>query len=290
MALEGAGPAGGGAMSQTMVVVVAIVVLVAGLGLGYGIGAVTLGEQQQAPDNLLEEIYQRDEMVVATDAAFPPFENVDPDTNEIVGFDIDLIRAIADIMGVEVEIRNVGFDAIFIAVPDRTVDIAISAITIRPDRAENMLFSDPYFESNLTAVINPGGPMEGEINDFDDLANKTIAVQEGTTSQFWVEDVLIGEMGVQPEELRTTTLFTDAIQLLLADEVDVVIIDEPVAEGYESAGEVDIVLRIPTGEEFGIAMPLGEHALKAVLDGALEQLRETGEYDRILDEWFSAPT
>lgn len=286
------GAGGGSKVSQTVAIALAIALAVVGAGIGYalGIGAGGGDGQQAEPANLLEEIYQRGHMVVATDAAFPPFENVDPDTNEIVGFDADLIQAIADVLGVDVRLRNVGFDSIFVAVPDKTVDLAISAITITEDRKQNLLFSEPYFESNLTAVVRPGGPMEGQIQDFDDLGNKTIAVQEGTTSQFWLEDTLIGEMGIEPEEVRTTTLFTDAIQLLRSDEVDVVIIDEPVAEGYAGAGEVDIVLRIHTGEEFGIAMPKNEHALKGAIDGALARVRETGQYQMILDEWFSAPT
>ncbi len=208
----------------------------------------------------------------------------------IEGFDIDLIKEIGKWMGVEVDVRNVGWDAIFVAVPDRTLDLGISAMTITEARKETFLFSDPYFYSNLTLVIKPGGPWdggtEGWINSTDDLAGKVVAFQEFTTSDAWVEETLIGERGIQPSEVKKTRLFTDAILLLLADETDAVIIDSPVAESYQAAGQVKIVEYIRTEEAFGIPMPRGELALKAMIDGALRHLRETGKYDEIFEKWF----
>lgn len=286
MSLEGTTPAPSAPLNRTTVLVVALALLAPALAGCAAPGADDGGE----PANVLHRIYQRGHILVATDAAFPPFENVNADTGEIEGFDIDLIRAIADVLGVGVEIRNTGWDPIFEAVPDRTVDLAISAMTITDERKQTFLFSEPYFQSNLTIVIRTGGPMEGEINNASDLEDKRIAYQEFTTSEGWVEDTLIGEMGVQPAETRATGLFTDAIQLLEADEVDAVIIDEPVAEGYQAAGRVTIVETIFTNEQFGIPMPPGETALKAAIDGALAQVRASGQYDQFIDKWFGPPS
>lgn len=286
------GLGGGGGVSQPLAIGIAIAVAIAGAGIGYalGIGAGGGGGdgQQGSADNVLERIYDRGYMIVGTDAAFPPFEQVDEDTGEIVGFDIDVIEAIADRLGVDVRMRNIGWDPLFTAVPDKTLDLAISAMTITEDRKDTFLFSEPYFRSNLTIVIKAGGPMEGEITNASDLEGRSIALQEFTTSDGWVEDNLTGEQDIQPSEVRKTGLFTDAIQLLQAEEVDAVIIDEPVARSYESAGQVTVVQKIVTNEKFGIPMPPGEVALKGAIDGALADVRASGDYDQAFDEWFGA--
>lgn len=283
---------GGDGVSRTVAIGLAIALAVVGAGIGYALGIGAGGGDGDGDaatsDNVLKRIYQRGYMVVGTDAAFPPFEEVDQDTGEIVGFDIDIINAIADRLGVDVRMRNIGWDPLFTAVPDKTLDLAISAMTITEERKDTFLFSEPYFRSNLTIVIKAGGPMEGEITNASDLEGRSIALQEFTTSDGWVEDTLQGEMGVQPSEVRKTGLFTDAIQLLSAEEVDAVIIDEPVARSYEDAGQVTVVQKIVTNEEFGIPMPPGEVALKGAIDGALADVRATGDYDRAFDEWFGA--
>lgn len=283
---------GGGGVSRTVAIGLAIALAVVGAGIGYGLGIGAGGGDSDGgaatSDNVLKRIYQRGYMIVGTDAAFPPFEEVDQDTGEIVGFDIDIINAIADRLGVDVEMRNIGWDPLFTAVPDKTLDLAISAMTITEEREDTFLFSEPYFRSNLTIVIKAGGPMEGEITNASDLEDRSIALQEFTTSDGWVEDTLKGEMDIQPSEVRKTGLFTDAIQLLSAEEVDAVIIDEPVARSYESAGQVTVVQKIVTNEKFGIPMPPGEVALKGAIDGALADVRASGEYDQAFDEWFGA--
>lgn len=285
------GLSGGGGVSQPLAIGIAIAVAVAGAGIGYALGIGAGGGDDQGAatsDNVLKRIYQRGYMIVGTDAAFPPFEKVDQDTGEIVGFDIDIINAIADRLGVDVQMRNIGWDPLFEAIPAETLDLGISAMTITEERKDTFLFSEPYFRSNLTIVIKAGGPMEGVIQNESDLEGRSIALQEFTTSDSWVSDNLTAQQGIQPSEVRKTGLFTDAIQLLLAEEVDAVIIDEPVARSYEQAGQVTIVEKIVTNEKFGIPMPPGEVALKGAIDAALADVRASGEYQRIFDKWFGA--
>ncbi len=283
MAQEGVRPERGAVISRTFAIAIAVVLLAVGIGVGWVVGFFTAPGPTQPT---IQKIFDEGIMVVGTDAAFPPFEDVNATTGVIEGFDIDLIKEIGLLMGVDVDVRNIGWDAVFVAVPDRTVDLAISAMTITEERKETFLFSDPYFYSNLTLVIRPGGPMDGVINSHDDLAGKRVAFQEFTTSDAWVEEHLIGEEGIQPSEVKKTRLFTDAILLLLADETDAVIIDSPVAESYQAAGQVKIVEVIRTEEAFGIPMPLGELALKSMIDGALRHLHETGRYEEIFEKWF----
>jgi ABC-type amino acid transport substrate-binding protein len=276
----------GAGISKVVAIVIAVVLLVVGIGIGYGIGVATTPAPQLTWESTIEKVYKTGVLVVGTDAAFPPFESVNTTTGEIEGFDVEIMQYIADYMGVELEMRNIGWDAIFTAVPQRTVDMAISAMTITEERKQLFDFSMPYFFSNLTVVIKAGGPMEGVINSKEDLAGKKIAYQEFTTSEGWVQDTLIAELGIQPSETIATALFTDAIQMLVSEEVDAVIIDEPVAKNFEQAGAVTIVETIITNETFGIPMPKGEKALKAIVDAALREMFETGKYDEIFDKWF----
>lgn len=263
----------------------AVVMLVVGIGAGVGIGYFTFQPAARTADTLLEDIYLRGYIIVGTDAAFPPFENVNPDTGAIEGFDIDLITAIAEVMGLDVEVRNIGWDPIFEAVPDKTIDLAISAMTITEARKGTFLFSEPYFRSNLTVVIRAGGPQVGVIDSVGDLNGTKVAYQEFTTSEGWIEETFEDSWGGTVTK-TATTLFTDAILLLLADEVDAVLIDQPVAEGYAAAGSVVIVDTIITNEEFGIPMPRGEVALKGAVDAALKEVIASGDYDLIFAEWF----
>lgn len=266
-------------------IVLALILLLVGLGAGWYLNS-AMQPAEPAPTSTIEKIYRSGVMVVGTDAAFPPFENVNATTGQIEGFDIDLINEIAAFMGVRADIRNTGWDPLFIQIPDRTLDLAISGMTITDERNQTLLFSDPYFISDLTIVIRTGGPMVGVISQPADLQDRRIAFQEFTTSDTWVNDTLIGDMGIQPLEVRKTTAFTDAIALLTADEVDAVIIDKPVAEGYQSAGQVTIVYTIVTNETFGIPMHKGEFALKAIIDAALEHIVETGKYLELIQKWF----
>jgi len=272
-----------------MAIVVAVVLLVVGLGVGWFVSG-ALKPAEAPPASTIEKIYRTGVMVVGTDAAFPPFENVNATTGQIEGFDIDLIREVAAFMGVRADIRNTGWDPLFVQVPDRTLDVAISAMTITATRNLTLLFSAPYFLSDLSIVIRAGGPMVGVINDPLDLEGRRIAAQQETTGEAWIDEVLTNasQLDVTPSEIRRTAAYTDAIALLAADEIDAVIIDKPVAEGYERANVVDLVYTIVTNENFGIAMHKDESALKAVIDAALAEVRASGKYDELIEKWFVA--
>ena len=274
-------------MSKGAALGLAVVLLLVGLGVGWYARSASVAPQP-APTSTIEKIYRSGEIVVGTDAAFPPFESLNTSTGQIEGFDIDMIKEVAAFMGVRVRVVNTGWDPLFIQIPDRTIDMGISAMTITTERNQTLLFSDPYFFSDLTIVIHAGGPMVGVIGAPADLAGRRIAFQEFTTSDTWVNDTLIGTMGVTPSQVRKTESFTDAIALLVADEVDAVIIDKPVAEGYQSAGQVTIVYTIVTNEAFGIPMARGERALKAIVNAALEEIRASGKYDQLIQKWFVA--
>ncbi|NLE76560.1 MAG: transporter substrate-binding domain-containing protein, partial [Chloroflexi bacterium] len=123
--------------------------------------------------------------VVATDAAFPPMEFVD-ENKQIVGFDIDLLTAIAQEMGFEVEFKNTAWDGIFAGLEVGEYDAIISAVTITDERKEKYAFSDPYINAGQ-AVVVPAD--EAAIASHEDLAGKTVGAQIGTTGAFALQEI-----------------------------------------------------------------------------------------------------
>ncbi len=264
-----------GGTGKFWAIIVVLILLVALFGV--------LWYTKAPEESIIARIERTGKLVVATEAAFPPFELVDPGTNQIVGFDVDIAKEIADAMGVELEMRNMGFQAIFTAVNQGTVDMGISAMTITAEREELVDFSQPYFFSNLTILALASAA----IDDPNDLDGLKISLQEGTTSDFWVEDVLIGEMGINPSEIRKTVAFTDAVQLTVSGETDATIIDEPAAQAFVDADpNLKIAYLIATNEAFGVAVPPGETVLLGIVNQVIQSLRDTGKYDDIVADWF----
>ena len=121
---------------------------------------------------------------VATDATYPPSETVDETTKGLVGFDIDLINAVAEEAGLQIELVNVGFDPLLTGIAQCQYDAAISAITITEDRAKQMSFSNSYINAGQIVTINKATT---DIQGPDDLVGKKIGVQLGTTGAIEAE-------------------------------------------------------------------------------------------------------
>ena len=119
-------------------------------------------------------------ITVATDATFPPFETVDEETKELTGFDVELMNAIVEKAGIEIEWVNTPFDSVIAGVSECQYDMAIAAITITEDRMASMLFSDPYVDAGQIVVVRKD---EADIAGKDDLTGKVVAAQLGTTGE-----------------------------------------------------------------------------------------------------------
>jgi polar amino acid transport system substrate-binding protein len=212
---------------------------------------------------------------MSTNAAFPPFEFID-DNGNFAGFDVDMARAIARIMGRELVIRDMEFTAALAAVTTGGADIAIAAITILPNRLETMDFSIPYFETTLVAIV----PVDSAITTVDELNGKRIAVQFGTTSHALVEEIL--------NDVSVTALnrAPDTILELINRRVDAIVVDQAVAELFIHDQPGLRILEEDLGlESYGIAMNKGSKLLGPIND-ALRQIKESGEYQEIWDRWF----
>ena|GEM_PF-450517 len=221
-----------------------------------------------------------DELVMATNAEFPPFEFMED--GEFVGFDVDLAHAIAARLGLPLRIDNMAFDAIITAVqtsPGNVVGIA--AMTITEERAQTINFTMPYFETELVVILPEGS----DVATNEDLRGRNVAVQLGTTS-----DLFVTEFSDLFEEDNITRLPSppNLILELNAGQVDAVIIDKEVALQFVDDNPGLMILDYePIGQDnYGIAVQQGQDLLLELINNALVEMKADGEYDRIFAAWF----
>jgi polar amino acid transport system substrate-binding protein len=216
---------------------------------------------------------------VATDATWPPFEYVNEDTMEIEGFDIDLFTAIAEAADIDVEFLNVAWDPLLAGVAQCQYDAAISSITITPERAEEMLFSDPYFEAGQLISVRIDNT---DINSKEDLDGKTAGAQIGTTGSFEIE-------AIEGATLKTYDDIGLAFQDLMNGQIDAIVADSPLTLGYVNANpdKIKTVGEMLTSESYGIAVCKDNPELLDKINAGLAQVKADGIIDELIDEWSS---
>lgn len=219
---------------------------------------------------------------VVTNAAYAPMEYMDGD--KVVGFDVDFINAVAEEAGYKVEVKHTGWDAMFVEIEDEISDLAVAAITITDERKESYDFSVPYYASSNMILVPEGS----DIKSVEDLKDKVISVQNGTTGQEAAESVL----GVNHENIKKFEDINLAILELVNGGADAVIADKPVLEGYVKSNPDQNLALIEdegafTKDYLGIMFPKGSE-LKADFDEALNKVLDSGKYSEVYKEWFGA--
>ena len=214
---------------------------------------------------------------MGTNAAFPPYEYYEGDA--IVGIDAEVAQAIAEKLGLTLEIVDMDFGSIITAVQTGKVDVGIAGMTVEPDRLENVDFTDSY-ATGVQVVIVPEG---SEIASVDDLEGKLIGVQESTTGwQYCTEDY--GDENVIPYPNGAT-----AVQALMDGKVDCVVIDQQPALSFVEANEGLTILDTEYAvEDYAIAVSKDNTGLKDAINTALNELIEDGTVQGILDKYISA--
>ncbi len=229
---------------------------------------------------LLAACSQADEntLVVATDATFPPFEYIDEATKDIVGFDIDLMDAIAEQAGLEIIYQNVSWDPLLAGMADCQYDMAISAMTITAERAEAFSFSDPYINAGQIVVVGINNEVVG---GPDDLVGATIGAQIGTTGAMEAEAIA-----------ESTVKVYDTYELAFLDlangQIDAVIADYPTAVAFvnQNAARLKVVGEVFTDESYGIAFCKGNDTLIEQVNAALAELQADGFIDQLVITWY----
>ena len=217
-------------------------------------------------------------VTVATDATFPPFETVDEATKELTGFDVDLMNAIAEAAGMEIEWVNTPFDSVIAGVSECQYDMAIAAITITDDRKAAMLFSDPYVDAGQIVVVRKD---EADITSKDDLTGLVVAAQLGTTGE-------IEAQAIEGVEYKPYDSYDLAMLDLINGQVDAVIADKPTADSFvgQYAEDLMTVGEAFTEEKYGVAFCNVKTDLQSKVNEALGTLQEEGVVDQLIAKWL----
>ena len=216
-------------------------------------------------------------LTMATNAAFPPYE-MTTDAGEFEGIDIETAQAIADKLGLELQVDDMDFDAALLSVQQGKADIVMAGVTVTDERKAVMDFSDSY-ATGIQSIIVPEG---SDIASPDDLAGKKIGTQRGTTGYIYCSDDFGDENVVAYDNGLT------AVQALNNGQVDAVVIDNAPAKEFVAANPGLVILDTSYAEEdYAIGMAKGS-ALEAAVNGALEELKADGTLQAIVDKYITA--
>lgn len=219
-------------------------------------------------------------VVIGTDTTFAPFEMRDTATGEMVGIDMDLIRAIAEDQGFTIEIKSLGFDAALQALQSNQVDAVIAGMSITDERKKIFDFSDAYFQSALQFAALKGGT----VNSLEDLRGKTVAVKTGTAGADYAASIM-DEYGFTTVAFGQTAQMVDAVK---AGQAAAFIEDYPVvAYSIQQGLEMQLIgERVPQGS-YGMAVNKGMNAdLLEAFNLGLASLQASGQYDAILEKYL----
>lgn len=220
---------------------------------------------------------------VGTDAAYAPFESQDEKGN-LVGFSMDLIRAVAAQGGFEIRVVNTPWEGIFNALAQGDRDLVISSVTITDKRKETMDFSDPYFDARQLIAVGK----DSTVSKFDDLKKLKVGVQTGTTGDE-VMKKLQGETSTSIKRFESTPL---ALKELESGGVDAVVADNGVVTHYVAHNSAAFRTVDDPGfarEQYGIAVRKGNTELLTKINKGLAAVHTDGTYDRLYTQYFGAP-
>lgn len=237
--------------------------------IALGLGGSTLAMAQDMPV-----------VNVATDPSFVPFEMMDTETGEMIGFDMDMINEIAERAGFEVNLTTMEFSGIIPAVQTGSQEIAIAGVTITEERAEIVNFSDPYYDSGLRIIVRANNE---DVATIDDLEGMTIGTKIGSTSYDFLQDKFGDTAEITPYPGTS-----DMYMALLGRNVDAAFYDAPnVAYFSQTRGEgrTKVVGPLYEGQQYGIVFNKGSEWVEPANE-ALAAMREDGTYDEIYTKWF----
>jgi polar amino acid transport system substrate-binding protein len=219
-------------------------------------------------------------LTAGSDTTFPPFESMNGAVAE--GFDVDLLTAVAKEAGItKVVFLSELFDTLIPTLKaGGKFDVIASGMTIKPERALEIDFTNPYFDSNQSVAMKTGGTYTAPA----DFKGKKIGVQSGTTGEAWATENLVPAGATVVQFKDTAGAFT----ALQAGNVDAVINDLPVTAEYVKDTTKGLVMaaQIPTGEQYGFAVSKDNPDLLKALNTGLDKVKASGEYDAIYTKWF----
>lgn len=219
--------------------------------------------------------FAKEKLYVGTNAEFPPFEYLDK--GDIVGFDIDLVKAIGNKLGMDVVIKDMSFDGLIPALETNKVDIVIAGMTATDERKIAVNFSNPYYTANQIIILKDDNK---DIKTFDDLNGKLVGVMLGFTG-----DVVVSEMK-NVESKKYNASFA-AIMELQNNKIDAVVLDSETALNYLKNNK-GLKLADTSGEpeEYAIAISKKNTELLNKINTALDELKKDGTYESLLKKYM----
>lgn len=283
------------------IVLLTVVAVVAALSLSIILAGCTTVDMSKAGP---EEIKEYGKLVVATSPDFPPFESLDKAGN-VIGWDIDVAKALAEKLGVELEIQKMEFDAVLSSVAAGKVHIGMAGISNTAKRDESVDFSMNVFDSSQMIIVRADNT---SINGPMDLADKTVAVQAGTIGNWLAEmdedyaynfdedgNVLLDEpiLGA-PKAVTKLSSGLMAIQKVKNGQADAVILDKLPAKtiveklNAEGGAQLKILDMSVYDDAYAFAIGEGNTAFKAWIDEVLTELKEEGFFEELNSKWFGS--
>ena len=217
-------------------------------------------------------------LTMSTNAAFPPYE-MTTDTGDFEGIDIEVAGAIAEKLGLELQVDDMDFDAALLAAQNGKSDMVMAGVTVTDERLKVMDFSDTYAEGIQSIIV----PEDSDIATADDLSGKAIGTQRGTTGYIYCTDDF-GEENVIAYDDGLT-----AVQALNNGQVDAVVIDNAPAQEFVAANPgLKILDTAYAQEDYAIGVAKGNTQLLDAINGALEELQADGTLQAIVDKYITA--
>lgn len=213
-------------------------------------------------------------LTVCSDIPYEPFELLGPD-GKATGFDIDIVQAVADANGLKLEVIDSSFDAITSGLFKSQCDIAISSISITPERAANMDFSEPYYDDDLVLIA----PADTTLTSVADAKGKKVGVQSDTTGESYGDEQGIETIGYEDSGLQT--------QALLSGQLDAALGNQSVLKfAIKGNDKFKVIEEISTGEQLGVAVPKDKAEMLAAVNATIKELKDSGKLDELEAKWF----
>jgi ABC-type amino acid transport substrate-binding protein len=279
-------------MVETKILLASIVVVaIIAFAVGYYIYPLVNVPPPEVPEKTIWEIIQeRGYIVVATSPDWPPFEFIDPETNEIVGYEVDLMNAIAEKLGLEVQWKPMDFDTIISAVKNREVDLGVSGFSVTPERLEEVLYVMPHIVTEVQLIMTKEHAEELGITrlaSLEDVAkyNLVVGTGSGTTQEQELFD-LVNKGVLSSDQVRSYADFQAALEDLKVGNIDALYAETPVTTWWIATEPVPLVV-VYSRSYWPVAFIANKDASELVekLNGALAELFASGEIDEIRAKW-----
>jgi polar amino acid transport system substrate-binding protein len=236
------------------------------------------GEQKQEASKTptLDRIKKDGKLVIGTSPDYPPFESLDKE-NKVIGFDLDIMDAVAKKLGVKVEVVQMDFGGLIAALSSKKFDIMAAGVSVTDERKQAVDFSKPYLIGKDAILVHKDSGLK--VTKLEDLKGKKVAVQLGTVQAESAKKI----EGVTVKEYN---LFTEAASALSAKQVDAVYLHSVVAKAFANADKNLVIGGELPAADTAYALRKDTPDLTAVVNEVLDELQKSGDMDKLVQKWF----